>query len=113
MRSLAAAILGFALVFTGQFVYAQDPEAGEPRVNPPTQALLFTEQNKLILFSGPDVNGVITGIQTGTTTGNISGDVLVNFRYFVTGPTTFNFDVRTGITDTAGDQLIYRATGTG
>lgn len=75
--------------------------------------LLFQEADKLILFAGPDQNGVFTGIQSGTAEGSVRGTVLINFRYFLTGPTTFNFDVRTGITDTDGDQLIYRATGTG
>jgi len=89
------------------------------KADPNLHHLLFQEADKLILFSGPDVNGVITGLQAGTAEGGIHGDgsirgtVLINFRFFLTGPTTFNFDVRTGITDTDGDQLIYRATGTG
>src|SRR5262249_53595665 len=76
---------------------------------------LFKEQDKVLLFAGPDQNGVITGILAGTVTGKtpngkvaLNGTSAVNFRLFLTGPTTFNFDLRVGITDTDGDQLIYR-----
>lgn len=75
--------------------------------------VLFEEHDKLILFSGPDQNGVITGLLVGSVDGTINGAGITNFRMFLTGPTTFNFDFRTGITDADGDQMMYRATGSG
>lgn len=75
--------------------------------------LLFREQNQLLFFFIDPVTGAGAVHEAGTATGSINGAVVGNFRTFPTGPTTFNFDIRTGIADTDGDQLIYRATGSG
>src|SRR5712692_9448441 len=96
-------VSGTTLVVVCALLLALSGVSSRLRADVNQHHLLFQEANKLILFSGPDVHGV----------GSFHGTVLVNLRMFLTGPTTFNFDRRVGITDTDGDQLVYRATGSG
>src|SRR5712692_279261 len=113
-------VSGTTLVVVCALLLALSGVSSRLRADVNQHHLLFQEANKLILFSGPDVNGVITALEVGDVNrdiahgvGSFHGTVLVNLRMFLTGPTTFNFDRRVGITDTDGDQLVYRATGSG
>jgi hypothetical protein len=71
--------------------------------------LSFTQQDKIASFDF--ATGL--GAMTGTATGEIKGVTNVNFQWIPTGPTTFTYSDRVGITDTDGDQIIFRGVGTG
>jgi hypothetical protein len=71
--------------------------------------LLFIQQDKVIAFN-PSTG---LGQQVGTATGRINGATIVKFQFTITGAFTFSFDNRAGITDTDGDQVIFKNVGTG
>lgn len=71
--------------------------------------LSFTQQDKFASFDF--VTGL--GAMTGTATGDIKGVTNVNFQWIPASPTTFTYSERVGITDTDGDQIIFRSVGTG
>lgn len=71
--------------------------------------ILFRLQDKVIRF---DLDG--TGVQVGTATGKINGVSITQFRFSLTpNNPNFTFDNRAGITDTDGDQIIFKVLGTG
>ncbi len=75
--------------------------------------LLFVQHDKVIVFQ-VNKDGTGQGAQVGTATGKINGISIVNFKFKTTvGSATFSFDDRAGITDTDGDQIIFRNVGTG
>jgi len=92
--------------------------------------VLFVQQDRVITFqitppNPPDqpLGGGI-GSHVGTATGAINGTTVVNFKFtFTTVPGfppgncaqcfDFDFDNRVGITDTDGDQIIFKSVGTG
>jgi len=71
--------------------------------------LLFIQQDKVIAFNPATGQGQ----QVGTATGRINGTTTVKFQFTITGAFTFSFDNRAGITDTDGDQVIFKNVGTG
>jgi len=85
--------------------------------------ILFIQQDRVVTFdltpptaSQPLGGGI--GSNVGTALGAINGTTVVNFKFTFTSnpfvrPLTFNFDNRVGITDTDGDQIIFRNVGTG
>jgi len=92
--------------------------------------VLFMQQDRVITFQITPPNppsqplGGAIGSQVGTATGAINGTTVVNFKYtFTTVPgfppgncaQCFDFDMdnRVGITDTDGDQIIFKNVGTG
>jgi hypothetical protein len=106
---------------------ASPAEAGEVFQKPD---VLFIQQDRVITFqitppnppSQPLGGGV--GSHVGTATGAINGTTVVNFKFtFTTVPGfppgncaqcfDFDFDNRVGITDTDGDQIIFKNVGTG
>src|SRR5262245_15798009 len=85
--------------------------------------VLFIQQDKVVTFDVTPPNaeqplGGGIGSQVGTATGAINGTSVLNFKFTFTSnpfqlPLTISFDNRAGITDTDGDQIIFRYTGTG
>src|SRR5438477_4865431 len=89
--------------------------------------VLFRQQDRVITFQITPPNppsqplGGAIGSQVGTATGAINGTSVVNFDFtFTAVPTVacpqcfdFDFDNRVGITDTDGDQIIFKNVGTG
>ena len=73
--------------------------------------VLFIQQDKVVAFD--PASGL--GAETGTATGDINGMSMVNFQFVVNPVTfpTFTFNNRVGITDTDGDQIIFKNVGTG
>lgn len=71
--------------------------------------VIFTQQDKVVAFD------LATGLgsQVGTATGDINGADIVNFQFTPTTLPNFSFDNRVGITDTDGDQIIFKNLGTG
>jgi hypothetical protein len=57
--------------------------------------------------------GTGIGAEAGTVTGKIKGVSLVNFQWTITSFPNYTFNNRVGITDTDGDQVIFRNVGTG
>jgi len=86
-----------------------------------SRTVLFMQQDRVIVFNFTAVDapyGGGVGVQVGTATGAINGTSVVNFKFTFTSiptslPLTFTFDNRVGITDTDGDQIIFRNVGTG
>lgn len=71
--------------------------------------VLFRLQDKVIRF---DLDG--SGVQVGTATGRIEGVSITQFKFTLTpNNPNFSFDNRAGITDTDGDQIIFRVLGAG
>jgi hypothetical protein len=99
---------------------AKSTQAGNGSQKP---KVLFIQQDRIVTFdlTAPTVDqplGGSIGAQVGTATGAINGTSVVNFKYTFTSnpfvrPLTFNFDNRVGITDTDGDQIIFKNVGTG
>ena len=91
------------------------------------QKPIFIQQDRVITFTVTAPNppsqplGGAIGSQVGTATGIINGTSVVNFKFsFTAVPTNacpqcfeFDFDNRVGITDTDGDQIIFKNVGTG
>ena len=85
--------------------------------------VLFMQQDRVVTFDLTAPNndqplGGGIGAQVGTATGAINGTSVVNFKFTFTSnpfvrPLTFSFDNRVGITDTDGDQIIFKNVGTG
>jgi len=85
--------------------------------------VLFIQQDRVITFTlttpnGDQQLGGGIGSQVGTATGAINGTSVVNFKFTFTSnpfvrPVTFDFDNRVGITDTDGDQIIFKNVGKG
>jgi len=75
--------------------------------------LLFAQRDKTIVFKiFKDGSG--EGVQVGTTVGDITGTSVVNFRFKTTpGSDVINFHDYPGITDTNGDQIIFKNIGSG
>jgi len=71
--------------------------------------LMFIQQDKVISFDP----GTGLGAQTGSVSGDINGVTIVNFQFQITAFPNFTFNNRAGITDTDGDQIIFKNTGTG
>jgi len=71
--------------------------------------ILFILQDKVTRFDLP--SGL--GLQVGTATGKINGASITTFKFdFSTFP-SFTFNNRAGITDTDGDQIIFKVLGSG
>ena len=85
--------------------------------------VIFVQRDRVVTFditapTGDQPLGGGIGAQVGTATGVINGTTALNFKYTFTSnpfvrPLTFNFDNRVGITDTDGDQIIFKNVGTG
>lgn len=71
--------------------------------------VLFILQDKITRF---DIPGGL-GLQVGTAMGQINGVSLTTFRYDFSNFPRFTFNNRTGITDTDGDQIIFKVVGSG
>jgi hypothetical protein len=71
--------------------------------------VIFTQQDKVVAFDP----GTGLGSQTGTALGDINGATIVNFQITITSFPNFTFNDRVGITDTDGDQIIFKSVGTG
>ena len=119
----------FSFVIVGLFVTGLSIVTPGPAYGQPGGGLfqkphvLFMQQDKVVTFdlTAPTVDqplGGAIGSHVGTATGAINGTTVVNFKFTFTSnpfvrPLTFNFDNRVGITDTDGDQIIFRNVGTG
>jgi hypothetical protein len=71
--------------------------------------IAFTQQDKVVAFDP----GTGLGAQTGVASGDITGVTTVNFQFTITTFPNYTYNDRVGITDTDGDQIIFRSTGTG
>src|SRR4051812_23913118 len=69
--------------------------------------VLFVQRDKVVAFDP----GTGLGAQVGTATGAIDGATVVNFKFTITTFPNFTFENRAGITDTDGDQIIFRNVG--
>src|SRR6266550_6789591 len=110
--------IGAALIGLGAAVSTQ---AGSLPQKP---HVIFVQRDRVVTFDltaptpfGQPLGGAI-GAQVGTAAGVINGTTALNFKYTFTSnpfvlPFTFNFDNRVGITDTDGDQIIFKNVGTG
>ena len=109
--------IGAALIGLGAVVSTQ---AGSLPQKP---HVIFVQRDRVVTFdlTAPTVDqplGGGIGAQVGTAAGVINGTTALNFKYTFTSnpfvlPFTFNFDNRVGITDTDGDQIIFKNVGTG
>jgi len=107
----------------GLTVAASTPAYGQPGGLFQKPHVLFMQQDRVVTFDltpptadAPLGGGI--GAQVGTATGAINGTTVVNFKFTFTSnpfarPLSFNFDNRVGITDTDGDQIIFKNIGTG
>jgi hypothetical protein len=85
--------------------------------------VLFIQQDKVVTFDltppNPDQPlGGAVGAHVGTAVGALNGTTVVNLKYTFTSnpfvrPLLFTFENRVGITDTDGDQIIFKNVGTG
>ena len=121
MKTIKLAVLrcaiGAALIGLGAVVSTQ---AGSLPQKP---HVIFVQRDRVVTFdlTAPTVDqplGGGIGAQVGTATGVINGTTALNFKYTFTSnpfvrPLTFTFDNRVGITDTDGDQIIFKNVGTG
>ena len=71
--------------------------------------ILFVLQDKVTRFDIP--SGL--GLQVGTATGKINGVSITTFKFDFSLFPAFTFNNRAGITDTDGDQIIFKVLGTG
>lgn len=72
-------------------------------------ALFFAQRDTVIAFNG----NTGAGTQVGTVEGSITGTSITNFQFIPQSQTTIKFDNRALITDTDGDQVLFRVVGTG
>src|SRR5258708_14771415 len=75
----------------------------------PVKHMMFVQQDKVVSFD--PATGI--GAETGTATGDITGTTTENFQFTITAFPAFTFNSRVGITDTDGDQIIFKNVGTG
>jgi hypothetical protein len=75
----------------------------------PVKHVMFIQQDKIVSFD--PATGI--GAETGTATGDITGTTTENFQFTITSFPAFTFNSRVGITDTDGDQIIFKNVGTG
>jgi hypothetical protein len=101
-RTLAALVCMIAIVALAISFSAKSVHAGKVK-------LAFTQQDKIVAFD--PATGL--GAQTGVATGDITGATVVNFQWTITAFPNYTYNDRVGITDTDGDQIIFRSTGTG
>lgn len=102
-NAVQLAALCLTAVLLPQPAMSQGGDANEPR------NILFILQDKVTRF---DIPGGL-GLQVGTATGKINGVSITTFQFdFSTFP-AFSFNNRLGITDTDGDQIIFKVRGTG
>jgi hypothetical protein len=71
--------------------------------------VLFILQEKVTRFEIP--GGL--GLQVGTATGKISGAAITTVKFDFSSFPSFTVNNRIGITDTDGDQIIFKIVGTG
>jgi hypothetical protein len=71
--------------------------------------ILFILQDKVTRF---DVPGGV-GLQVGTAMGKINGVSITTFKYDFSAFPSFSVNKRTGISDTDGDQIIFKVIGSG
>jgi hypothetical protein len=76
------------------------------------EKVLFIQQDKIVTFALTPFGG-FEGAQTGTATGAINGASIVTYKGTFTPFPNYAIDNRVGITDTDGDQIIFRMVGTG
>ena len=114
MMSVKKAILGLAVL--GMFV-ALIPVAGiaQGQSQDNRGNILFILQDKVTRFDLPPLPPLFTalGLQVGTATGKISGVSITTFQFSFASFPSFTVNSRTGITDTDGDQIIFKVLGGG
>ena len=103
----AAARIG--LLCLGACLLPQPGMSQGGAVNEPRN-ILFILQDKVTRFDPPPSGA---GVQVGTATGKINGVSITNFKFDFSNFPAFTFNNRLGITDTDGDQIIFRVIGGG
>jgi len=101
-RTLAAPVCIIAITALVMSFSARSVHAGKAKI-------AFTQHEKIVSFDP----GTGLGAKTGVATGDITGVTIVNFQWIITSFPNYNYNDRVGITDTDGDQIIFRSTGTG
>ena len=101
-------ILRFALLAVSVGLLPRLAMSEQPATKGPNK-VLFILQDKITRF---DIPGGL-GLQVGTAMGQINGVSLTTFRYNFSNLPAVTFNNRTGITDTDGDQIIFKVVGTG
>ena len=101
-RTLSALVCMIAITALAITFSAKSVHAGKAKI-------AFTQQEKVVAFDP----GTGLGAQTGVATGDITGVTITNFQWTITSFPNYTYNDRVGITDTDGDQIIFRSTGTG
>jgi hypothetical protein len=101
-RTISALVCMLAIAALAISFSAKSVHAGKVKI-------AFTQQDKIVAFDP----GTGLGAQTGVATGDITGATVVNFQWTITSFPNYTYNDRVGITDTDGDQVIFRSTGTG
>jgi hypothetical protein len=101
-RTLAALVCTIAIAALAMAFSARSVHAGKVKI-------AFTQQDKVVAFD--PATGL--GAQAGVATGDITGVTTVNFQWTPNPFPNYTYNDRVGITDTDGDQIIFRSTGTG
>ena len=101
-RTLSALACTIVVVALAISFSAKSVHAGKVKI-------AFTQHDKIVAFD--PVTGL--GATTGVAAGDITGVTIVNFQWTLTSFPNYSYNDRVGITDTDGDQIIFRSTGTG
>ena len=101
-RTLSALVCMIAIATLVMSFSARSVHAGKVKI-------AFTQQDKIVAFDP----GTGLGAKTGVATGDITGTTTENFQWIITSFPNYTYNDRVGITDTDGDQIIFRSSGTG
>ena len=107
--NLSCAVLCTVLIGLSGAASAKPPKDVKPPKAPKEPHLMFIQQDKIVAFD--PATGL--GAETGTALGDLTGTTTVNFQVTITSFPNYAYISRAGITDTDGDQIIFKNVGSG